>query len=254
MNPIDGHFDIHFDSHADGKMDRPIQLIDITKRFKAAQEGEGEITILEGVDLCIERGRSTAIIGKSGSGKSTLLHIAGGLDSPTSGKVICNGVDFASLDDKRKSSLRNLHIGFIFQANLLLEDFTALENVMAPAMIAGRSPRDCRPRALSLLERLGLGDRIHHLPSQLSGGEKQRIAICRALMNEPDVIMADEPTGALDEENAQEVERLLLDLSKEEGRSLLLVTHNNDFAYRCDNVYLLKNHALNLEKGLGLDV
>jgi len=241
-------------NHTDDRIDRPIQLLGITKRFKAAQEGEGEITILEGVDLCIERGQSTAIIGKSGSGKSTLLHIAGGLDSPTSGKVICNGVDFASLDDKRKSSLRNLHIGFIFQANLLLEDFTALENVMAPAMIAGKSPRDCRPRALSLLERLGLGDRVHHLPSQLSGGEKQRIAICRALMNEPDVIMADEPTGALDEENAQDVERLLLDLAKEEGRSLLLVTHNNDFAYRCDKVYLLRNHALNLEKGIGLDV
>lgn len=241
-------------SHTDDRIDSPIQLLGITKRFKAAQEGEGEITILEGVDLCIERGQSTAIIGKSGSGKSTLLHIAGGLDSPTCGKVICNGVDFASLDDKRKSSLRNLHIGFIFQANLLLEDFTALENVMAPAMIAGKSPRDCRPRALSLLERLGLGDRSHHLPSQLSGGEKQRIAICRALMNEPDVIMADEPTGALDEENAQDVERLLLDLAKEEGRSLLLVTHNNDFAYRCDKVYLLRNHALSLEKGLGSDV
>lgn len=254
MHPTDRQIGDHIDRPFAKQFDKPIQLLDVTKRFKAAQDGEGEITILEDVDLCIARGESTAIIGKSGSGKSTLLHIAGGLDSPTSGKVLCNGVDFATLDDKRRSSLRNLHIGFIFQANLLLEDFTALENVMAPAMIAGRTARDCRPRALSLLERLGLGDRTHHLPSQLSGGEKQRIAICRALMNEPDVIMADEPTGALDEENAQDVERLLLDLVKEEGRSLLLVTHNNDFAYRCDNVYLLKNHALSLEKGLGLDV
>lgn len=230
----------------------PVQLTGVTKRFKAAQEGTGEITILERIDLSIEMGRSAAIIGKSGSGKSTLLHIAGGLDSPTEGMVLCNGVDFSSFDDKGKSMLRNRHIGFIFQANLLLEDFTALENVMAPALIAGRSARVCRPRALELLDRLGLSDRTEHLPSQLSGGEKQRIAICRALMNEPDVIMADEPTGALDEENAQEVERMLLDIAKEEGRSLLLVTHNNEFANQCDTVYMLRNHGLCVVKGLGL--
>lgn len=228
--------------------DMPIQLVGITKRFKAAQEGEGEITILDGIDLGVEKGRSVAIIGKSGSGKSTLLHIAGGLDSPSSGKVLCNGVDFSTLDDRNRSMLRNRHIGFIFQANLLLEDFSALENVMAPAMIAGRTARMCRPRAMELLERLGLADRSNHLPSQLSGGEKQRIAICRALMNEPDVIMADEPTGALDEENAQQVERILLDLVMEEGRSLLLVTHNNDFANRCNDVYVLRNHVLGCDK------
>lgn len=228
----------------------PIELNGIVKRFKAAEKGEEEITILNGIDLCLKQGESTAIIGKSGSGKSTLLHIAGGLDAPSAGQVLCNGVDFASLDDKKRSELRNLHIGFIFQANLLLEDFNALENVMAPAMIAGKSLKECKPRALELLQKLGLSDRLLHLPSQLSGGEKQRVAICRALMNEPEVIMADEPTGALDEENAQEVEKLLLDLVKEEGRSLLLVTHNQDFAFQCDNVYLLKNHILSLEKSL----
>lgn len=228
----------------------PIELNGIVKRFKAAEKGEEEITILNGIDLCLKQGESTAIIGKSGSGKSTLLHIAGGLDAPSAGQVLCNGVDFASLDDKKRSELRNLHIGFIFQANLLLEDFNALENVMAPAMIAGKSLKECKPRALELLQKLGLSDRLSHLPSQLSGGEKQRVAICRALMNEPEVIMADEPTGALDEENAQEVEKILLDLVKQEGRSLLLVTHNQDFAFQCDNVYLLKNHIVSLEKSL----
>ncbi len=228
----------------------PIELISITKRFKTAEKGEGEITILNGIDLNVIAGQSTAIIGKSGSGKSTLLHIAGGLDSPSEGKVLCSGTDFSTLDDKHRSMLRNLHIGFIFQANLLLEDFTALENVMAPALISGKKEKDCRQRAEQLLVKLGLGDRMNHVPGKLSGGEKQRVAICRALMNSPEVILADEPTGALDEENASEVENLLLDLVKEEGRSLLLVTHNQDFAYKCDNVYLLKNHCLTQEKSL----
>ncbi len=226
----------------------PIELKEIVKRFKAAEKGEDEITILNGIDLIINEGESTAIIGKSGSGKSTLLHIAGGLDAPTQGTVLCNDVDFATLDDKKKSQTRNLHIGFIFQSNLLLEDFNALENVMAPALISGKTIKECKPRAIELLKKLGLEDRMSHLPSQLSGGEKQRVAICRALMNKPEVIMADEPTGALDEENAQEVENILLSLVKEEGRSLLLVTHNQDFAFKCDNVYLLKNHTLSLEK------
>jgi lipoprotein-releasing system ATP-binding protein len=226
----------------------PIELVSITKRFKAAEKGNDEITILQDLNLSIVQGQSTAIIGKSGSGKSTLLHIAGGLDSPTEGKVICSGTDFASLDDKRRSVLRNRHIGFIFQANLLLEDFSALENVMAPALISGVKAKDCRDRAVELLERLGLADRMDHVPGKLSGGEKQRVAICRALMNRPEVILADEPTGALDEENASEVENLLLDLVREEGRSLLLVTHNQDFAFKCDNVYLLKNRNLTLEK------
>lgn len=228
----------------------PIELQSITKRFKAAEKGEEEITILQDLSLNVIQGQSTAIIGRSGSGKSTLLHIAGGLDSPSAGKVFCSGIDFATLDDKKRSELRNLHIGFIFQANLLLEDFTALENVMAPALISGKKAKDCRERAVSLLRRLGLEDRMNHVPGKLSGGEKQRVAICRALMNEPEVILADEPTGALDEENATDVENLLLDLVKEEGRSLLLVTHNQEFAFKCDNVYLLKNRTLNLEKSL----
>ena len=185
------------------------------------------------------------IFGSIGKSKAASFVAAYG---PTDGKVICSGTDFATLDDKKRSLLRNRHIGFIFQANLLLEDFTALENVMAPALISGVKAKDCKDRAVELLERLGLADRMDHVPGKLSGGEKQRVAICRALMNKPEVILADEPTGALDEENASEVENLLLDLVREEGRSLLLVTHNQDFAFKCDNVYLLKNRNLTLEK------
>lgn len=226
----------------------PIEFVQVTKKFKATEKGSEEITILKDLDFFVREGKSTAIIGKSGSGKSTLLHIAGGLDSPTEGKVLCNGVDFSTLDDRRKSELRNREIGFIFQANLLLEDFTALENVMSAALIRGLKPRECMDRAKALLSKLGLEDRMDHVPGKLSGGEKQRVAICRALMNDPKVILADEPTGALDEENAIEVEKLLLDIAREENRSLLLVTHNQDFAAKCDYVYCLKNHSLILEK------
>ncbi|MGX8682070.1 MAG: ABC transporter ATP-binding protein, partial [Spirochaetales bacterium] len=153
----------------------PIELISITKRFRTSEKGEGEITILNNINLDVVSGQSTAIIGKSGSGKSTLLHIAGGLDSPSEGKVLCKGTDFASLDDRHRSALRNLHIGFIFQANLLLEDFTALENVMAPALISGKKESECKDRAVQLLNRLGLADRMTHVPGKLSGGEKQRV-------------------------------------------------------------------------------
>ncbi|MCR4676494.1 MAG: ABC transporter ATP-binding protein [Sphaerochaetaceae bacterium] len=226
----------------------PIELVKVSKSFPAVEKGEKDLLILDQIDLAVEDGVSTAIIGKSGSGKSTLLQIAGGLDKPVSGQVFCSGTDFATLSDRDKSYQRNRHIGFIFQANLLLEDFSALENVMSPALIAGKTEKECRDRAVMLLERTGLKERMNHYPAQLSGGEKQRVAICRALMNDPDVILADEPTGALDEENASAVEDLLIELAGTEKKSLLLVTHNNDFASRCDKVYLLKNRKLTLLK------
>ncbi|MCR5761571.1 MAG: ABC transporter ATP-binding protein [Sphaerochaetaceae bacterium] len=226
----------------------PIELKNVSKSFPSAGKGSGELLILDNINLAIEDGVSTAIIGKSGSGKSTLLQIAGGLDAPSSGSVICSGTDFATLNDREKSFHRNSHIGFIFQANLLLEDFNALENVLMPSLIAGVKEKDCRERALKLLKKTGLEDRINHYPSQLSGGEKQRVSICRALMNNPSVILADEPTGALDEENASQIENLLLSLAKAEKKSLLLVTHNNDFAQKCDRVYLLTNRNLTLIK------
>ena len=215
----------------------PIELRKITKSF-------GELLILNGIDLRLNPGQSSAIIGKSGTGKTTLLQLCGGLDVPTSGTVLLNGTDISGLGDSRMSVLRNRTIGFIFQSNMLLEDFTALENVMAPAMIGGKRKSDCMERAEELLLRMGLKDRCGHFPGKLSGGEKQRVAICRALMNKPDVILADEPTGSLDEENAREVEDMLLSITALENRTLLLVTHNIDFARRCNNIYMLKNHVL----------
>lgn len=227
----------------------PIELIGISKTFPSAGKGSEELLILDKIDLKAQEGTSTAIIGKSGSGKSTLLQIAGGLDSPSEGQVICSGTDFSSLNEKEKAEHRNKHIGFIFQANLLLEDFTALENVLMPSLIGGSKENECKRRAIDLLEMTGLKDRLNHYPSQLSGGEKQRIAICRALMNNPELILADEPTGSLDEENASQIEELLLSLVKSQHKSLLLVTHNNDFANKCDYVYLLSNRKLTLMKG-----
>ena len=225
----------------------PIELRNVTKSFKNAS-GNGELLILDSIDLCPQVGKSTAIIGKSGTGKSTLLQIAGGLDAPTSGSVFCNGTDLGTLSDSKKSLIRNRNMGFVFQNNMLLEDFTALENVMIPAMIAGKGKKECIDRALELLEKLGLTDRLNHLPGQLSGGERQRVAICRALMNNPEIVFADEPTGSLDEENAREVENMLFDIVSSEKKTLLLVTHNIDFANRCDMVYRLRNRKLTLEK------
>ena len=224
----------------------PLEINNIFKSFKAVENRNEYITILSSISLTVETGKSVSIIGKSGTGKSTLLQIAGGLDKPTSGHVFCDGVDITTLNDSKASQFRNRKIGFIFQAHLLLDDFNALENVMIPALISGKSKKQVLDRAKMLLSDLALEDRMFHSTGTLSGGEKQRIAICRALINEPDIILADEPTGSLDEENALEVEELLLSQVKKENRSLLLVTHNIEFAEKCDYMYLLKNHNLEL--------
>ena len=231
-------------------MTYPIELVNICKSFPAA-DGKGSIQILNNISFCLNPNESTVIIGKSGTGKSTLLQICGGLDKPSEGSVLFNGNDISTLNDSRMSELRNKSIGFIFQANMLMEDFTALENVMLPAMISGSREGGCRQKVEELLKQLGLGKRMNHYPAQLSGGEKQRVAIARALINDPDVILADEPTGSLDEENAKEVEDRLLDIVKSGNRTLLLVTHNMDFARRCDRIIVLKNHTLTEEKYSG---
>lgn len=228
-------------------MTYPIELVNICKSFPSA-DGKGSIQILNNINFSLNPNESTAIIGKSGTGKSTLLQICGGLDKPSEGTVMFNGNDLSRLNDARMSELRNRSIGFIFQANMLMEDFTAIENVMLPAMIGGSRDGGCRQKAGELLKQLGLDERINHYPAQLSGGEKQRVAIARALINDPDVILADEPTGSLDEENAKEVEDRLLDIVKSGNRTLLLVTHNMDFARRCDRILVLKNHTLTEEK------
>ncbi len=196
----------------------------------------GELEVLKGVDLNVKKGEIVAIIGKSGAGKTTLLQIIGTLDRPTKGQVLIEGTDVFAMKDKDLAAFRNEHIGFIFQFHQLLPEFTALENVCIPAMIAREKETDYMPRAEKLLRELGLGDRLNHKPNALSGGEKQRVAAARALMMSPDIILADEPTGSLDEKNKKELSELLLKLRKEYGQTILLVTHDKELANIADRV------------------
>jgi len=211
---------------------------------KEYTSGEKRLLILDNIDLSIKRGMSVAITGKSGCGKSTMLNLAGGLDSPTLGSVMFLGKDLARMNDRELSDFRNRQVGFIFQSHVLLDDFSALENVCIPALIAGGTLRQVRSRAASLLERVGLLDRMTHHPQKLSGGERQRVAICRALMNNPSLVIADEPTGSLDEEASLQIENLLMDMVREQGKTLLMVTHDTQLAHTCASVYLLHNRNL----------
>jgi len=190
----------------------------------------GELEVLKGVNLRVEKGEIVAIVGKSGAGKTTLLQIIGTLDRPTSGEVMVNGERLMVKGDRELAAFRNKHIGFIFQFHQLLPEFTALENVCIPAMIAREKESEYMPRAEKLLTDLGLADRMNHKPNELSGGEKQRVAAARALMMSPDIILADEPTGSLDEKNKRELSELLLQLRKEYGQTILLVTHDKELA------------------------
>lgn len=196
----------------------------------------GSLEVLKGVNLQVQQGEIVAIIGKSGAGKTTLLQIIGTLDRPSQGQVLIDGTDVFALKDRELAAFRNKHIGFIFQFHQLLPEFTALENVCIPAMIAREKESDYRPRAEQLLRDLGLGDRLQHKPNALSGGEKQRVAAARALMMHPDIILADEPTGSLDEKNKRELSDLLLQLRKQYGQTILLVTHDKDLASMADRV------------------
>lgn len=224
-----------------------LTLHQVSKSFPATLRGGQPIQILEQVDVCLCQSSSIAITGRSGSGKSTLLQISAGLLSCDGGQVLFEGRQLSDLDDAKLSMLRCKRMGFIFQSSLLLDDFNALENVQIPAMIAGYSEKEAQKRALKLLQTVGLEDRLYHTSDQLSGGERQRVAIARALVNEPAVIFADEPTGSLDERNAQLVEDLLLDLVSKRKLSLMLITHNNAFASRCDIVYHLHNRNLEVD-------
>ena len=201
----------------------------------------GELEVLKGVNLQVEKGEIVAIIGKSGAGKTTLLQIIGTLDRPTQGQVIIDGTDVFAMKDKELAAFRNQHIGFIFQFHQLLPEFTALENVCIPAMIAREKESEYKARATQLLTDLGLGDRLHHKPNALSGGEKQRVAAARALMMAPDIILADEPTGSLDTQNKQELSELLLKLRKEYGQTILLVTHDKELAGIADRIIEIKD-------------
>lgn len=210
----------------------PLEARDVVKRFIG---GDGsELLILSDVDFRLEHREAVAITGASGSGKSTLLHILGALDRPTSGKVLVDGDDVGGLDDEALAAVRSRRIGFVFQFHHLLREFTALENVMMPAMIAGRSSTDARNAARGLLEQVGLGARVEHKPRQLSGGEQQRVAVARALVNDPVVLLADEPSGNLDTKTSEQLHDLLFRLREERSLSLVVVTHNRDLAARAD--------------------
>ena len=218
-----------------------VELRSIRKSFLSGSE---ELTILDGIDLTVERGVAVGITGESGSGKSTLLSIIAGLDRPSDGEVLLEGSRLNGLSEEQLSRLRARRVGFVFQFHHLLRDFTALENVLLPGLMVGRERGRVEERAKELLRRVQLTPRLDHYPSQLSGGERQRVAVVRSLINEPVIVLADEPTGNLDEGNSGQVEELLLELVTETGSTLLLVTHDSRLAGRCDRRSLLAHRRL----------
>ena len=204
----------------------------------------GKIVVLDAVDLQIARGEMVAIIGASGAGKSTLLHLLGALDRPTSGRILIDGRPLQGMEDDAVSALRNRTVGFVFQFHHLLREFTALENVMMPLRIAGVDDAEARRRASTLLERVGLGGRVHHRPSALSGGEQQRTAVARALAADPAVLLADEPSGNLDHHNSERLHELFTELAHELELGMVVVTHNRSLAARADRVLQLEDGRL----------
>ena len=211
-----------------------MQLHDIRKSF-------GSLEVLKGIDLTIGKGEIVSIVGPSGAGKTTLLQIIGTLDRPDSGRVLFDRIDVSVYKEKQLSAFRNNHIGFVFQFHQLLPEFSAVENVMMPALIQGASMADARRRAMEMLDYLRLTDRATHKPAELSGGEKQRVAVARALVNHPQVILADEPSGSLDTHNKEELHRLFFDLRQELGQTFIIVTHDETLAATTDRTIRLKD-------------
>jgi lipoprotein-releasing system ATP-binding protein len=227
------------------RADADVPAIEARGIEKSFVVGEGaELEILRGIDLRVERGEAVAITGESGAGKSTLLHLLGALDRPSSGEVLVGGRPVAELGEEELAGVRNRHIGFVFQFHHLLREFTALENVQMPALISGASLAESRERARSLLEEVGVGDRMGHKPSQLSGGEQQRVAVARALVTEPLVLLADEPSGNLDTETSQHLHDLLFGLRERRELSMVIVTHNMDLAARADRILVMAGGRL----------
>lgn len=212
--------------------------------IKGINKSYGSLQVLRDVKATIGNGEIVSIVGPSGAGKTTLLQIAGTLDTPDSGRVIYDGVDVLSLSEKKLSAFRNSHIGFVFQFHQLLPEFTALENVAIPALIKGDRAADAYKRAAELIDYMGLSGRADHKPAALSGGEKQRIAVARALMNRPSVIFADEPSGSLDSRNKEELHRLFFDLRREFSQTFVIVTHDESLAMMCDRVLTMHDGVI----------
>lgn len=214
-----------------------IDIKNITKSFDSLQ-------VLKGIDLHINKGEVVSIVGPSGAGKTTLLQIIGTLDKPDTGTICIDGVDTSKLNQKQLAAFRNKHLGFVFQFHQLLPEFTAIENIMIPAFIAGTKPSQAEQRARELMQFLGLTDRAHHKPNELSGGEKQRIAVARALMNNPAVVLADEPSGSLDSTNKKELHQLFFDLRDRFGQTFVIVTHDEELASLTDRTIKMRDGKL----------
>lgn len=219
-------------------------IFDCVNLSKTYMDATTTIDVLKGINLSIERGSRIAIIGPSGSGKSTLLHLLGGLDRPSEGQVCMLGVDWQSINERKRCRLRNQHLGFVYQFHHLLPEFTALENVAMPLLIADRATSLAQEEAKNILERVGLAHRLTHKPAQLSGGERQRVAIARALVHQPLCVLADEPTGNLDNATAAKVFELMLDLNKVFNTALVIVTHDQSLASRMDSIYTIQDGCL----------
>ena len=207
---------------------------------KGIEKSFGALKVLKGIDFSAAKSEVVSIMGASGAGKSTLLQILGSLSSPDSGSLVIDGVDVAGLNGKALAEFRNRKVGFVFQFHHLLPEFTAIENVMLPALIAGRSRKECQLEAERLLADMGLADRLSHKPSELSGGEQQRVAIARALINNPSVLFADEPSGNLDSKTKEEIHNLFFSLREKYGQTIIIVTHDQDLAKMCDrSLYMI---------------